>query len=274
MNKLPTSSTFIINEKKDLLLRISANRERFKRIAITSLIVDFLSFYVANIVKYCYMIHELHPALDLAVLILKLFFQFAVGLALVVFIIKELRKILLFTMLIYIILGSVYAFMIILENLLPEDDDGQIKPYIYVFEYFEYKIYIVVIVFNILSWLCKVSSSISIGLFYCFNENYENEFESNNQQVNVVYHGNRKLNQDSSYTYSNCKNIKGSHKNSDILGKDSIGDDYNNYDDLLDLSQENADHPNVDSNQKTGVTSSNVTIKAVSKVDYNTDLRL
>ncbi len=275
MNKHSGSSTFLINEKKDLLLKISANRTKFKRIAIASLIIDVIGFYICNIIKYEYMIHELSPSLDLSTLILKLFFQFAIILALIIFIIKEYRKVLLFSMLIYIILGSVYAFMIILENLLPEDDDGEIKPFIYIFEYFEYKIYIVVLVFNILSWLCKVSSSISIGLFYCFNENYENEFESNNQQVNVVYQSNRKLNPDTSYSYSYTKVPKNQHKDSD-LGKDSIGDEYN-YDDILDLSHDNAnvqnDVVNLQTNNSLGNTN-NVTIKPISKIDYNTDIHL
>ena len=199
-------SSIQISKKLAEMQKLEKNKKQFKIIAIIMLTIDLLAFFPYNLIKYHYMFHILDPESDFLMLLLKLSLQGIFSIVLSIFLLKEFRKILLFGMICYIIIGSVYAFIILLDNLLSTKASGdRIIPYDIDGAYYLDNVYILVMILNGLSWFSKVVSSITIGLFYFFNENFESEFEINNQNTNIIYYS-KKVNMSSKMSLDDVDN--------------------------------------------------------------------
>lgn len=170
-------------EKLEEMHRLQTQRRRFKRIAIPSLIVDTLMFFSFEILKYQYFLHFLYPTYDLIILITKLSIQAILSILLLILLIKSKRIALLFFMIVYIVIGTIYALILIISNI--QTPNGYM-PITIKSTYYSDHIYILVICLSSVSWISKFISSICMGMFYYFNENFEGEFEINSAE-NMIY---------------------------------------------------------------------------------------
>lgn len=173
--------------KLESMEKLNKSKKKFKFTSMISLVTDVVSFYIFSILRYLYKLHE-SSTYDFILLMNTLIIQLIINIVLFVLVLKDKRRVLLIFMLIYIVLGTSYAIIVIILHFQTESNENtQMES-----SYYDNYIFLVVIIFDSLSWLCKACASISIGLFYFFNENFENEFESTNNNK-IEYQGKRTI---------------------------------------------------------------------------------
>ena len=173
------------------MAKLQRLKKRFKITALVCLLLDTIAFFIFTLLKYLYKIHTDNEGYDIFIFVMSLCIQITVSIVLGVLTYKETRLILLISMLFYVILGTVYALIVIFNHLVKQTEKDKFLPIDTLVDYYTKYIYVYVIVFNSVSWICKVVGSISIYMFYFYNENFEHEFEINNNPDYVLY--NRKV---------------------------------------------------------------------------------
>lgn len=186
--------------------KLQKYKKRFKRLAICCLLIDTIAFIISILLKYFYTLHIDNEFYDLSMMIIKLLIQIIVSFCIALLIIKEVRLMLLLSMALYIILGTVYALSTLFYHLTKDNISKKMKPLDVFASYYTNLVYVYVIIFSSVSWLSKAIASISIILFYLFNENFEHEFEVNTYSESVLY--NRKVDLNSNYKHDNEYLIK------------------------------------------------------------------
>lgn len=178
------TGSFTKNKLKSME-KLNRSKKKFKWTSIISLVVDVISFYTFSILRYLYKIQDT-GSYDLVLLMNTLFIHLVINIVLIVLVLQEKRRVLLIFMLMYIVLGTSYAIIVLILHFeIKNSDTSSMKP-----SYLNDNAFLAVIIFNSLSWICKACSSISIGLFYFFNENFESEYESTNCS-RIEYQGKR-----------------------------------------------------------------------------------
>lgn len=199
-NKVRTKSSYtnnIINDKtektesnKESLEKLSTIKKLkkkkiiFRNITLGLLLSDFLTFYCISTLYFLF--KSFYTKYDIIFFSLELVFSALIIGFFVYSIIKGKRKPILISLIIYAILGFVYALLTLLSELKFLDPTAM-REIRFKTDFYALKIYLIVFILNIFCWTFRVSACIIASFYYYFNDRFEKEFQVTNSNDHFIY---------------------------------------------------------------------------------------